>query len=72
VSSDFLFAQPSILIGAATLFDPAGSLQMYNRSLTPDEADALALISDWELARQDFERAYQAFLDAHPDLAKAA
>lgn len=45
--SDFLFATPSFTEGAARLFDFGGTLQEYNTSPTPEEADALALHADW-------------------------
>ena len=45
--SDFLFANPSFTEGAARLFDFGGTLQEYNTSPTPEEADALAAYADW-------------------------
>jgi hypothetical protein len=45
--SSLLFARPSWLSGAARLFDWGASLNEYNRSSTPDEADFVALASDW-------------------------
>jgi hypothetical protein len=45
--SDFLFAAPSFTEGAARLFDFGGTLQEYNTSRTPEEADALAAYADW-------------------------
>ncbi|MBI3922628.1 MAG: hypothetical protein HY318_14490 [Armatimonadetes bacterium] len=45
--SDMLFARPSFIEGVARLMDLGCTLQDYNRSLTPEEADFLALRSDW-------------------------
>ena len=44
--TDFLYARPSFIEGVARLFDTAGSLNEYNRSPTPEEADARALSRD--------------------------
>ena len=43
-----LYSQPSFLEGMARLVDFAGSLNVYNYAASPDEADARALLSDWE------------------------
>lgn len=45
--TSFLFARPSFLEGAARLFDIGGSLNEYNSSPTPREADRIALAADW-------------------------
>ncbi|MCX8513821.1 MAG: hypothetical protein ORN26_02240 [Candidatus Pacebacteria bacterium] len=41
-----LYARPSFLEGAASLFDIAGALNVYNRSETDEEADVKALAND--------------------------
>lgn len=43
-----LYSQPSFLEGMARLVDFAGSLNNYNISRTPEEADGRAILSDWE------------------------
>ncbi len=56
-----LYAQPSFLEGMSRLIDFTGSLNTYNISLSPEEADFRAILSDWEavgsgilLAEKDF------------------
>jgi hypothetical protein len=53
VKTDFLFAQPSIMSGAARVFDLWAQFDEYNRSESPFEADAKALAADWLLVGQD-------------------
>jgi hypothetical protein len=53
VQSDFLFAQPSFLSGAARSLDLWSVLDDYNISDTPAEADAKALAADWLVIGQD-------------------
>jgi len=53
VQSDFLFAQPSFISGAARVIDLWGQFDDYNRSDTPAEADAKALAADWFVVGQD-------------------
>jgi hypothetical protein len=43
-----LYARPSFLEGMARLIDFSGVLNTYNVSLTPEEADFRAILSDWE------------------------
>ena len=50
---DLLYARPSFLEGAARILDFGGTLNVYNRSVTPEEADLVALRSDWEALGQD-------------------
>jgi hypothetical protein len=59
VKSDFLFAQPSFASGAARVFDLFGQFDEYNRSDTPDEADAKAIASDWIVVGQDLADAIE-------------
>jgi hypothetical protein len=46
--SGILFARPSFLEGIGRLFDFGGTLNQYNDSSTPQEADIKALRADWE------------------------
>jgi len=55
--STFLFARPSFVEGMARLLDFGGSLSEFNSSLTPEQADCLALRMDWRLIGQDFQEA---------------
>jgi len=59
VNSDFLFAQPSFASGAARVFDLFGQFDEYNRSETPEEADAKAIASDWIVVGQDLADAIE-------------
>ena len=43
-----LYAHPSFLEGMSRLIDFTGSLNIYNTSTTPEEADYRAILSDWE------------------------
>jgi hypothetical protein len=45
--SSLLFARPSWLSGLSRLFDWGATLNEYNRSPTPDDADYAAIASDW-------------------------
>lgn len=54
--ADFLFADPSFTEGAARLFDFGGTLQEYNTSPTPEEADALAMHADWTAVGETIRR----------------
>lgn len=49
----FLYARPSFLEGMARLFDFGNTLSEYNRSLTGEQADFLALRADWRAAAKD-------------------
>ena len=42
-----LFANPSLAEGMSRVFDLLGNHDIYNEDLTPIEADAKALYSDW-------------------------
>ena len=60
--TDFLFASPSFLTGAGRVMDLAAALENYdyNISATPEEADAWAIASDWQVVGQDLARAVEA------------
>jgi len=55
--SSFLCLRPSFLEGMARILDFPGTLSEYNRSLTPEQADYLALLGDWRLVGKDIEDA---------------
>ena len=48
-----LFASPSFLGGMARVLDIGGTLEIYNESRTPAEADTLALRNDWGMVGDD-------------------
>jgi hypothetical protein len=51
--STFLFAHTGFWDGVARLLDIGGNLVEFNRSITPEQADAIALRMDWAAASQD-------------------
>ena len=53
VRTDFLFATPSFISGAARVLDMCGTYDAYNAGLTQREADYKALFSDWRIVGQD-------------------
>jgi hypothetical protein len=53
IQSDFLFARPSFIEGVARMVDVGGSLNTYNQSRTPEEADARAILEDWMAVGHD-------------------
>ena len=57
--STFLFARPSVVEGAARIFDFAGALNQYNTTLTGEEADRRALEADWRAVGDDIQHAIQ-------------
>ena len=63
--SDFLFARPSFIEGMARLLDLGATLQEYNRSITPIEADARALYNDFRAVGEDMKRAMTQFAGDH-------
>jgi len=58
VSSLFVAARPSFLEGASRLLDFGNTLSEYNTSLTPAQADFLALRGDWGLIGHDWASAF--------------
>lgn len=51
--SEFLFARPSLISGAARAFDLMGLFDFYNVSRSPKEADARATFADWRAVGND-------------------
>lgn len=51
--TSFLFANPSFLEGLARTIDLGATLDEYNSSITPEQADFLALKNDWEVIGKD-------------------
>lgn len=54
-SSDFLFARPSFLSGAARTMDAFATFDRYNVSDSPLEADMRAITNDWGMVGQDLK-----------------
>ena len=59
--SDFLFATPTFTSGMGAVLDLGGTMAMFNASLTPEEADTLALANDWFMVGQDLRYAIARF-----------
>lgn len=55
--TDFLFAEPSLVSGAASVLDLSGTFSSYNNSDTGEEADSKALLNDWYNVGQDIREA---------------
>lgn len=55
--SDFLYARPSFAEGIARILDFGNTLSEYNYSLTPDQADTVALRMDWHTVGNDLRNA---------------
>jgi len=60
-----LCKRPSFFEGVARLFDFSGSLNHYNYSRTPMEADYRAILSDWRNVGYDLRTAMQQFADTY-------
>jgi hypothetical protein len=56
-----LFAEPSFLEGVARLVDLGATLNVYNESGTPAEADQQALLSDWMTVGEDIQMSIYAY-----------
>jgi hypothetical protein len=56
-SAALLFASPRPLFGVARIIDFGGSFDEYNVSATEQEADAKAIVSDWQGVRVLFDGA---------------
>jgi hypothetical protein len=61
--SQLLFARPSFAEGVARIIDLGNTLNQYNFSSTPGEADAIALKSDWMVVGQDLQLAMSEYDD---------
>lgn len=55
--TDFLYARPSFIEGLAGLIDFGGTLNVYNASVSEEQADAIALLCDWRMIGQDLTEA---------------
>lgn len=64
--SDFLFASPTFISGAARVLDLYGFYGTYNASSTEYEADYKALLSDWAVVGQDILFAMKQFEGSLP------
>jgi len=67
IRSDYLFVRPSFMRGLARTLDLLGSLDSYNWSPTPEQADAAAMFVDWSLVGSDLSKAMAQFGAAPSD-----
>ena len=65
-SSDFFFATPTFISGAARVLDLYGVYDAYNSSSTSYEADFKAILSDWSVVGQDIFSAMKQFESSVP------
>lgn len=72
VSTDYLYARPSFLEGMARAWDFGNTLNEYNESSTPEEADARALASDWLVVGEALREAVQRYRAERDALDKVA
>jgi hypothetical protein len=56
--TDFLYARPSVLEGIGRNIDLFGVLNTYNTSRSGEEADSIAIASDWFAIYNDLYSAY--------------
>jgi hypothetical protein len=59
--TDHLFAKPSFWEGWARIFDFGNKLTTYNYAVTDEEADFIAMKSDWETVGADLTSAMNRF-----------
>jgi hypothetical protein len=52
-NTDFLLARPSMLEGFARVLDMGSTINIYNESLSPNEADSIAISNDFQMVGQD-------------------
>jgi hypothetical protein len=55
--SSFLFPSPSFLEGMGRLVDFAGSLNRYNYTESPEDADRVAITMDWAVVGDEISAA---------------
>lgn len=67
-STTYLFAKPSFWTGYGSSVDLFGVMFEFNSSLTPEQADWLALRADWLAVGQDIRRAMSEISAVHPEL----
>ena len=72
MGSDFLFAMPSGLSGAARSLDLGATFDAYNDSPTGQIADARALFADWHQVGEDLVEAMDRFAESEPAAAQLA
>ena len=59
--SNYLFATPSFLTGAARVLDMSGSFDYYNLSPTGEIANARGLLTDWNAVGRYLRESIESF-----------
>lgn len=62
----FLYARPSFLGGAARALDLGNTLTEFNRSLSAEQANKIALKMDWAMLGKAMRAAMVAYEAEHP------
>lgn len=68
METTFLFASPSFLSGVARVLNLGCQFDNYNESKTVEEADAVALYSDFRIVGQDLQEAMELFVVTNPKI----
>ena len=68
ISTDYLFARPSFIEGVARIMDIGGTLNEYNYASDGQEADAIAIWSDWAVIGQDMYKAMGIYREENSDV----
>jgi len=59
--TDYLFVNTNFIIGAGSVLNLGGNYFEFNRSRTPEEADARAIESDWGVVGNDIRAAIEEY-----------
>ena len=59
--SQYYFHIPSFLSGVASVLDVGGTFNVFNQVESPEEADHIAIKSDWAIIGKDMEKAFSDF-----------
>ncbi len=68
--SFYLFAIPSFVEGMGRVLDIGSTLDIYNDSLTPGQADYKALMSDWVMVGNDIRNSIYKYKQQLSDIPK--
>ncbi len=71
-NTDFLFVRPSFWRGVARLLDFRGTLDQYNISSSPEDADYRALRADWRAVGGDLRSAVTSYAERNSVVAARA
>jgi len=68
MESMYLCSMPGFWVGVGRLLDFGNTYDFYNEAANESQADALGLMLDWQMVRQDM---WQAVWDYEPDIKSA-